>query len=72
MFINCNGLISLDLSGFDTRNVEYMDAMFESCPSLAELIISRDFQIGRDIASAPESMFTKCPIKSLDDCVVLD
>ena len=34
MFIRCNSLTSLDLSGWDTSNVTNMSRMFEGCSAL--------------------------------------
>jgi len=34
MFMNCNNLTSLDVSGFDTYMVSYMDCMFQDCENL--------------------------------------
>lgn len=39
MFENCYKLKSLDVSKFNTKNVEYMDAMFHNCKSLTNLKI---------------------------------
>ena len=41
-FVNsgCSSLTSLDLSKFDTRNVEKMTEMFKNCESLTSLDIS--------------------------------
>ena len=37
MFYGCRGLISLDLSNFDTSNVTRMYSMFSDCNSLKEI-----------------------------------
>ena len=34
MFSNCSDLTSLDLSGWDTSNVIYMNGMFNGCVNL--------------------------------------
>ena len=39
MFFDCRSLISLNLSGFDTRKVTDMDAMFYGCTNLKEIIM---------------------------------
>ena len=40
MFDNCNSLISLDLSNFNTQNVTDMYGMFSGCYSLISLDLS--------------------------------
>ena len=40
MFYNCNRLISLDVSSFNTNNVKNMCGMFYGCSSLEELNLS--------------------------------
>ncbi len=40
MFFNCTSLEEIDLSGFNTKNVESMDSMFTRCTSLQNLNIS--------------------------------
>ena len=40
MFFGCNGLTSLDLTGFDTENVTDMSWMFTSCGKLSSLKLS--------------------------------
>ena len=40
MFSGCSSLTSLDLSHFDTQNVEVMIEMFKNCESLTSLDIS--------------------------------
>ena len=37
MFADCNSLISLNLSNFNTEKVKYMDDMFFYCNSLLNL-----------------------------------
>ena len=39
-FCNCHSLDSLDLSGWDTSNVETMEDMFYGCRSLESLDLS--------------------------------
>ena len=43
MFYNC-GLISLDLRGFNTENVEYMSNMFEGCENLTSIKFGKKFK----------------------------
>ena len=40
MFYGCSSLASLDLSSFDTSNVESMDSLFGGCTSLESLDLS--------------------------------
>ena len=40
MFSNCNSIISLDLSSFNTQNLTYMGAIFYNCNSLISLDLS--------------------------------
>ena len=46
MFDGCSGLTSLDLSGWDTSNVNYMSEMFNGCSNLTSIyngwLYSRD------------------------------
>ena len=37
MFSGCSALTSLDLSNFNTKNVEDMSGMFSNCSSLTSL-----------------------------------
>ena len=39
LFYNCSSLVQLDLSNFNTDNVDNMDYMFYNCSSLRELNI---------------------------------
>ena len=41
MFFCCQGLTSLDVSGFDTSNVTHMGFMFSRCDDLTSLDVSR-------------------------------
>ena len=41
MFKGCTSLTSLDLSNFETYNVDNMEGMFSGCTSLKNLDISR-------------------------------
>ena len=57
MFYNCYKLTKLDLSNFDTSNVEVMTAMFYYCSSLTELNVSNfDTSEVEDM----DSMFANC------------
>lgn len=57
MFAWCENLTELDVSGFDTSQVEEMDAMFWCCESLTELDVN-----GFDISKVKEmdNMFYGC------------
>ena len=58
MFNNCCSLINLDLSSFNTQNVENMSHMFFHCSSLKELDLS-NFEILK--LRNMENMFSNCP-----------
>ena len=63
MFANCSSLISLDLSGFDTSKVTFMNYMFHDCRVLQQLDLS-----GFDISKVTKMMymFARCgKLKSL-------
>ena len=58
MFENCTGLISLDLSSFDTGNVTTMRGMFDKCNLLQTIYVSNSW----NTASVTDStdMFNGC------------
>ena len=57
MFYGCSSLEKINVSGFNTENVKYMNGMFLGCSSLKELNISHfNFSNVIDISS----MFFKC------------
>lgn len=59
MFSNCSSLTSLDLSGFDTSNVKYMNNMFNSCSKLSNLTLGNDWASNSNISSFDLS---SCPL----------
>ena len=61
MFNNCNSLISLDVSKFDTKNVQDMDSMFCNCQSIRNLDVSK-FNTSK--VKSMQNMFDNC--KSLE------
>lgn len=64
MFDQCRSLTSLDLSGWDTSNVNDMDEVFESCASLVSINVS-----SWDVSNVVDmhSMFAYCTsLVSLD------
>ncbi len=64
MFSGCTGLTSLDLSGFDTKNVTDMGAMFMKCSGLTSLDLS-GFDTGN--VGSMYYMFSGCAsLTSLD------
>lgn len=64
MFYGCEALTSLDVSGFDTRNVTDMKWMFFGCESLTALDVS-GFDTGK--VTDMESLFSGCmSVKVLD------
>ena len=68
MFRGCNGLNSLDLSNFDTRNVRYIRLIFKDCSSLRYLDLS-SFNLCNLVSSYElETMFDGCD--SLEKVIV--
>ena len=64
MFSYCSTLSSLDLSGFDTSNVTYMNSMFSGCSSLYNLDLS---SFDTSNVTHMNSMFSGCSsLYSLD------
>ena len=41
VFEDCSGLTSLDVSNFNTENVEQMEGLFRNCTGLTSLDVSR-------------------------------
>ena len=64
MFYNCSKITSLDLSNFNTENVENMRYMFDYCSSLSSLNISN---FNTENVTDMHGMFGACQnISSLD------
>ena len=42
MFKNCNNLIDINLSSFDTKNVTNMNNMFYGCNNLKKIILNKN------------------------------
>ena len=64
MFLNCDKLISIDLSNFNTENVKDMNHMFFGCFSLREINLSN---VKTTNTTDMNSMFCCCSsLKSLD------
>lgn len=59
MFYNCSSLTSLDLSGFNTTNVGYMNNMFSYCSKLSNLTLGTDWASNSKIDSFDLS---SCPL----------
>ena len=57
MFQNCTNLTSLDVSGFDTKNVTDMTSMFQNCTNLTSLDVS-GFDTGK--VTNMSNMFRGC------------
>ena len=57
MFRGCSSLTTLDLSNFDTTNVEYMELMFYDCASLTSLDLS---SFDTTNVTTMSSMFLNC------------
>ncbi|WEV58947.1 BspA family leucine-rich repeat surface protein [Bifidobacterium sp. ESL0728] len=65
MFYFCPGLTQLDLSGFDTTNVEDMTNMFDGDNGLESITLSGNFKTGK--VTSMDSMFNNCSgLTSLD------
>lgn len=64
MFANCDSLMSVDMSRFNTKNVKNMDYMFQNCLSLTKLNISHygDVKYEWDTSNVTNmtSMFEGC------------
>ncbi len=57
MFCNCNNLINIDLSSFQTDNVKDMTRMFYNCNNLTEIDLS---SFETDNVTSMYSMFDQC------------
>ena len=64
MFGQCNGLVSLDLSNFDTHSVTNMRAMFSYCVSLTSIDMSN---FNTSSVTTMQEMFYNCPKLSVID-----
>lgn len=64
MFNGCRYITSLDLSGFDTRNVTNMTRMFKQCPNLRSITFSVNFDTGK--VTSMEEMFSACGMTTID------
>jgi len=60
MFSNCENLVSLDLSSFNTNNVTNMRDMFNGCSSLNDLNLSSFKITSIKKANDMENMFYNC------------
>lgn len=57
-FMGDKSLTSLDLSGFDTRNVKYAIQMFQSCSSLTNITFGKNCTFGK--TTSYSCMFANC------------
>ena len=65
MFNNCQSVKKLDVSSFNTENVKSMNAMFQTCPKLEEIIFGDNFNTSNVTKMA--NMFLNCSgLNSLD------
>ena len=60
LFSVCSGLMSLDLSGFDTSNVTHMFYMFFGCSRLTNIYVDDDWNTARVTNS--DAMFLGCDL----------
>ena len=58
MFYGCSSLTSLDLSSFNTANVEKMIYMFYGCSSLTKIYVSDNYTTGQ--VTTDYNMFAGC------------
>lgn len=58
MFQNCERLVFLDLTGWNTSNITNFSAMFSGCTSLCEIVGIENFNFTK--ATNLSSMFTTC------------
>ena len=59
MFSGCSSLTTLDLSNWDTSNVQYMESMFYNCSKLSKLVLGTDWASNSSISSFSLS---SCPL----------
>ncbi len=65
MFYNCKSLQTLDISGFNTESVTYMDGMFNGCEALKAIDFPSTFSTAN--VGGMEYMFAGCKsLKTLD------
>ena len=65
MFQECNELISLDLSNFNTSKVTEMECMFKDCKELKDLnILNFNIQENCNIKNIVKSIANDCNIKA--------
>ena len=65
MFNNCQSVKKLDVSSFNTENVKSMNAMFQTCPKLENIIFGDNFNTSNVTKMA--NMFLNCSgLNSLD------
>ena len=71
MFNQCNSLITLNISSFNTSSAEDMDHMFSSCHSIKELDIS-SFNTGNvvDMEKMFDNMFSLTTIYASENFTV--
>ena len=68
MFHGCSILTSLDLSGFDTQKVKYMDDMFLNCNNLKTIFVSDKFVT--KVVQSSSNMFSGCT--SIEGAIIYD
>lgn len=60
LFLNCRNLKSINTKGFDTRNVENMDIMFNDCLAIEKIYVGTNWKI----ATSNTDMFKNCKIST--------
>ena len=63
MFNNCNNIISIDLSSFDSSDVTNMSSMFKDCINLNNLILDN---LNTNNVTDMSFMFKKCCFEKID------
>ena len=63
-FLNCNSLVTLDISGFDVSNIDNMNKNFEGCGKLSNIILPENFNTSK--VKTMRSMFKDCAQLTLD------
>ena len=65
LFSGCSSLVEVDVSAFDTRNVNNMDAMFDYCSNLEDITFGKNFNTAN--VKSMRRMFGDCKkLKAVD------
>ena len=58
LFDGMEGLLKIDVSGWDVSNVKYMDSMFKGCVNLEKIVGIEDWDVSN--VESTRSMFYNC------------